>query len=111
MSYRTPYKREGHCSRGLLLLALLFALPCAWPQQQNPRKPAIAAPTKPAEKPQKLNLYIGHARELLSDTQWQNLLANQSTEPECPLRNARLAGVTSPSLHEMFCDFTFVRSV
>ena len=36
---------------------------------------------------------------------------SQTIAPLWPLRSARFAGVTVPSLQKMFCDLTRVRSV
>lgn len=61
------------------------------PQQPQPEQPAAASQSAPVrksapfarvqsspEQPRKpLNLYIGNAKELLSNTQWETLLASQ----------------------------------
>jgi hypothetical protein len=68
------------------MLALLMAAPLTWAQAAQPvgsAKTSSASNSskapgqaQPSAKP-KLNLYIGQAKDLLSNTQWARLMATQ----------------------------------
>lgn len=95
MNSRKLFERGGDCIRQMWPM-LVWATPTAWGQAANPA-PAAAAP-KPAvaqeathsvATPPRLNLYLGHAEDLLSDTQWQNLLVTQAIEDTEPTSDSR----------------------
>ena len=76
-------QKGRHCTRGLQwAVALMLAAPVAWPQAAQPSgdssKPQQTQTISSTEAaPKRLNLYIGHAQELLSGTQWETILASQ----------------------------------
>jgi hypothetical protein len=63
-----------HCSRGVCAVALVVTAPVTWGQAASPAEKPKALPPV-ASKP--LDLYQGRARELLSNTQWERILATQ----------------------------------
>ena len=74
----------GHSSRRILPVALLLYLSSAWAQETAAPKPAqapstAAADTKeqPADSSQPIDFYLGSAKELLPQGQWDTIIASQ----------------------------------
>jgi len=87
MNTRGLGMRGRHCNCGVLALVLASLLPVAWGQTPTPTSSAkpplaagkVAATTKQPVHPP-LKLYVGHASELLSGTQWEHMMAVQPPE-------------------------------
>jgi hypothetical protein len=75
----------GHSSRRILPVALLLYLSGAWAQEAADPEPAQTPATVPAESQEKrpadpsppLDLYLGSAKELLPQGQWDTIIASQ----------------------------------
>lgn len=88
MSDRGYLQKGSHFSRRLLPVALLLCASVIWSQQPAPAdavKPAASASTpaapgakaEPAQKPRRIQLYLGEAKDLLPESQWETLVATQ----------------------------------
>src|SRR5688500_4613739 len=99
MGYRLNAERGRHCSRRLMLEVGLLALAGAgsWAQTAVDPDDATAKPAKAqAAPPKKLNLYTGQAKDLLSSTRWENLLAMQPTPDAEEVSDSRDWSDTKP---------------
>lgn len=90
MDCRGLAERGKHCSRRLLVVALLaWAVPGGTQTADAPEapqaKPAAASPpTSPPRDAPRLHLYLGDARDLLSEKEWDALASAQGPDLEDP---------------------------